>query len=611
LLKAGHGEKLAMTHRHQKEKHLMLKTHRHGSLVDRLKNLGKIPSLVGSTEGLGTGGSQSKSRYRSLRTKIFLLIGTLVLIPLFIIILVSYVWLQGALKEEFDIQLKGNIESTRQAIEYFIEERIYALRFLASASSFGQLSNEKYVNDIFVKFKREFGEIVDLGLIDSNGMQLTYSGPYELQGKIYSNQDWFNAVAVRGVYVSDAFMGYRKIPHFAIAVKKELPEKGTFCILRATIDMATLNRYLSTVNLKKKDDAFIINRDGILQTQSRFHGNVLEKVNIEIPLPNDTVSLNEISRAHKAPLILGLTTIKNSPWIIGVTVTSTAESKLLDMLTNDKAAIYLALVLIVLGIIVNMRITATVLNWIREVELEREEVIAQTNHTGRLASIGRLAAGVAHEINNPLAIINEKAGLMKDLMLMSDEPPDKEKFLGLIKTIADSVNRCRTITHRLLGFARRMDVQHEEIDLNDTIREVIEFLDKEILYRSIKLQTHFKDDLPRIVSDKGQLQQVFLNIINNAIDAIPDEGLIIVSTELKDQDRVRVSVTDNGQGIPKDTIENIFEPFYTTKGKGKGTGLGLSISYGIIQRLGGNISVESKVGEGSTFYVELPIRVAG
>ncbi|MGO9380480.1 MAG: ATP-binding protein [Dissulfurispiraceae bacterium] len=589
----------------------MLKTHRHGSLVDRLKNLGKIPSLVGSTEGLGTGGSQSKSRYRSLRTKIFLLIGTLVLIPLFIIILVSYVWLQGALKEEFDIQLKGNIESTRQAIEYFIEERIYALRFLASASSFGQLSNEKYVNDIFVKFKREFGEIVDLGLIDSNGMQLTYSGPYELQGKIYSNQDWFNAVAVRGVYVSDAFMGYRKIPHFAIAVKKELPEKGTFCILRATIDMATLNRYLSTVNLKKKDDAFIINRDGILQTQSRFHGNVLEKVNIEIPLPNDTVSLNEISRAHKAPLILGLTTIKNSPWIIGVTVTSTAESKLLDMLTNDKAAIYLALVLIVLGIIVNMRITATVLNWIREVELEREEVIAQTNHTGRLASIGRLAAGVAHEINNPLAIINEKAGLMKDLMLMSDEPPDKEKFLGLIKTIADSVNRCRTITHRLLGFARRMDVQHEEIDLNDTIREVIEFLDKEILYRSIKLQTHFKDDLPRIVSDKGQLQQVFLNIINNAIDAIPDEGLIIVSTELKDQDRVRVSVTDNGQGIPKDTIENIFEPFYTTKGKGKGTGLGLSISYGIIQRLGGNISVESKVGEGSTFYVELPIRVAG
>jgi two-component system NtrC family sensor kinase len=265
----------------------------------------------------------------------------------------------------------------------------------------------------------------------------------------------------------------------------------------------------------------------------------------------------------------------------------------------------------VLGTIANMRITATVVNWIREAELEREEAIVQTHHTGRLASIGRLAAGVAHEINNPLAIINEKAGLMKDLMLMSDEPPDKEKFLGLIKAISDSVNRCRTITHRLLGFARRMDVQHEEIDLNDTIREVIEFLDKEVLYRNIKLDTHLKEDLPRIVSDKGQLQQVFLNLINNAIDAVPDGGVIAVSTEVKGRDIVRVTIMDNGQGIPKDTIKNIFEPFYTTKGKGKGTGLGLSISYGIIKRLGGDISVESEVGEGSTFYVELPIRTVG
>ena len=442
-------------------------------------------------------------------------------------------------------------------------------------------------------------------------MQFTYSGPYDLKGKIYSNQDWFNAVAVRGVYVSDVFMGYRKIPHFAIAVKKELPEKGTFCILRATIDMATLNRSLSTFNLKSKDDAFIINGDGILQTQSRFHGNVLEKFNIDVPHAKDAVSLHELRQNDGTPFIFGFTTIRNSPWIMGVTVTSNAQSKILGLLTSDITAIYLALVLMVLGTVANMRITATVVNWIREAELEREEAIVQTHHTGRLASIGRLAAGVAHEINNPLAIINEKAGLMKDLMLMSDEPPDKEKFLGLIKAISDSVNRCRTITHRLLGFARRMDVQHEEIDLNDTIREVIEFLDKEVLYRNIKLDTRLKEDLPRIVSDKGQLQQVFLNIINNAIDAVPDGGVIAVSTEVKGRDMVRVTIMDNGQGIPKDTIKNIFEPFYTTKGKGKGTGLGLSISYGIIKRLGGDISVESEVGEGSTFYVELPIRTVG
>jgi len=574
----------------------------------KLAFLSKILPLSGPDEKSES--ALSQDRYKSLRIRLFFLIAALAGVPLVVIIIIGSVWLQGALREDFNNQLKGNIESTRQSIDFFIEERISALRFLASSNSFGQLSDGKYLNDIFINFKREFGELVDLGLIDSKGVQVTYSGPYDLRGKNYSNQDWFNAVAVRGVYVSDVFMGYRKFPHFVIAVKKELPEKGTFCILRATIDMATLNRYISTVNLKSKDDAFIVNRVGILQTQSRYHGNVLDTVNLEVPRPKEAVTLSEV-RQGGTTFIFGYATIKNSDWTMGVMVAPTAQTSLVNLLASDIAAIYLVLLLISLGIFANIRITVKVVNWIREAELEREEAIVQTHHTGRLASIGRLAAGVAHEINNPLAIINEKAGLMKDLMQMTDAPIDRDKFIGLIKAISDSVHRCRTITHRLLGFARRMDIQHEEIDLNDTIKEVIEFLDKEVLYRNIGLVTRLKEDLPRIVSDKGQLQQVFLNIINNAIDAVKDGGKIVVSSEVKNRNMVRISVQDNGQGIPKDAVKSIFEPFYTTKGKGKGTGLGLSISYGIVQRLGGDISIESEEGSGSTFSIDLPIRAAG
>ena len=556
-----------------------------------------------------SGPSLSKDRDTSLKIRIFLLIGTLAGVPLFMIMILSYLSLQGAVKEDFNNQMKGNIESTRQSVEFFIDERISALRFLAAANSFGQLSDEKYLNDIFIKFKREFGELVDLGLIDSKGMQISYAGPYALQGKDYSSQDWFNEVAVRGVYVSEVFMGYRKIPHFAIAVKKELPERATFCILRATIDMVTLNRYVSIVNLKSRDDAFIINQQGILQTQSRYHGNVLEKIAIEVPRPKEEVILSEVRQNGSTPLIFGYTSIRKSPWILGMTVASTAQSKLLDLLTRDMASVYLSVFLIFLGIIANIKISIALVKWIREAELEREEAIAQTQHSGRLASIGRLGAGVAHEINNPLAIINEKAGLMKDILLMSpDSHINKEKFIGLIQAISDSVTRCKTITQRLLGFARRMDVRHEEIDLNDTIREVIEFLDKEILYRNIRLETHLKENLPRIISDKGQLQQVFLNIINNAIDAVEDGGQIMISTELRNPDRIRVSIKDNGQGIAKEKIKHVFEPFYTTKEKGKGTGLGLSITYGIVDRLGGSIHVESEVNVGTTFHVELPIR---
>jgi two-component system NtrC family sensor kinase len=128
-----------------------------------------------------------------------------------------------------------------------------------------------------------------------------------------------------------------------------------------------------------------------------------------------------------------------------------------------------------------------------------------------------------------LAIINEKAGLMKDILEKSDLQQNKEKFSALIGGIFDGVNRCRTITHRLLGFSRRMDISHDAIDINDVVKEVIGFLEKEIEYRDIRLELNLANDLPNVVTDKGQVQQVFLNIINNAIDAVDKGGLIGIS----------------------------------------------------------------------------------
>jgi len=235
---------------------------------------------------------------------------------------------------------------------------------------------------------------------------------------------------------------------------------------------------------------------------------------------------------------------------------------------------------------------------------ESEQLLLQSH---KMEAIGRLAAGIAHEINNPLAIINEKAGLMKDFLEMSANlEQNKAKFDELINGIFDSVNRCRNITHRLLGFSRRLDGSMESIDLNGAVREVLEFIEKEILFRNIRLDLHLREDMPKIVSDKGQLQQVFLNIINNAVDAIAKEGVIEVRTDIKNGDTVTVLIKDTGPGIPQEILRHIFEPFYTTKEKGKGTGLGLSISYGIIQKLGGTILVRSEVNKGTAFTVEIP-----
>jgi len=226
----------------------------------------------------------------------------------------------------------------------------------------------------------------------------------------------------------------------------------------------------------------------------------------------------------------------------------------------------------------------------------------------KLASLGRVAAGVAHEINNPLAIINEKAGLLQDFLEVSGEFKNRERFGALLEGITDSVKRCRAITHRLLGFARRVEVTVEPIDVNAEVQRVREYLEGDLAAKRLRLAIDPGAGLPTAHTDRVEFEQVLVNIIKNAIDAVPEEGSIAVTTRAKNQRWLQVVIADNGPGIPPEQLRRLFEPFFTTKEKGKGTGLGLFVSRGIMKKLGGRILVESAVGAGTTFTLELPVR---
>ena len=230
----------------------------------------------------------------------------------------------------------------------------------------------------------------------------------------------------------------------------------------------------------------------------------------------------------------------------------------------------------------------------------------EVEYSNKLASIGRLAAGTAHEINNPLAIINEKAGLLKDTITLKDDSDRRPEYLALIDSVLGSVDRCKKITHRLLGFARHMNIGHEEIDMRGLIDEAVGFLEKEAIYRDVRISVESTTDSPVIESDRGQLQQVLLNLVNNAIGAVDKGGQIDIRLDLAGDRNLSVAVSDNGSGISPQNLERIFEPFFTTK-EGSGTGLGLSITYGIVKKLGGEISVKSDVGQGTVFTVLLPL----
>jgi two-component system NtrC family sensor kinase len=262
---------------------------------------------------------------------------------------------------------------------------------------------------------------------------------------------------------------------------------------------------------------------------------------------------------------------------------------------------------ITLILLVVVGVATRLVNEIYLADQKRVVTLAEVEHSAKLASIGRLAAGVAHEINNPLAIIGEKAGLMKDLLSLKDRNVEKTKLTGLADAILTSVDRCAAITIRLLGFAQHLKISVELVDLKGIIDDVLSFLSKEANYRSIEVKVDVPEIIPRFVSDRGKLQQIFLNLTNNAFAAMRDGGHLQIQAHIKDDDHVVIDFIDDGTGISAADHERIFEPFFTTKKEMGGTGLGLSITYGIVQELGGGIDVKSELGKGTRFTVTLPI----
>jgi two-component system NtrC family sensor kinase len=224
-------------------------------------------------------------------------------------------------------------------------------------------------------------------------------------------------------------------------------------------------------------------------------------------------------------------------------------------------------------------------------------------HQARLASVGQLAAGIAHELNNPLGTVL----LYSDMMLKesSEDDPHREDLKMIIK----EVHRCKTIVADLLNFARQHELLAQEVGLHALLDDVINKTRLQPAFEKITFVRQFDPNLPLIQADPAQLQQVFINLFSNSADAMENAGTITISTHPGDTQSVEVRVSDTGSGIPAENISKLFTPFFTTKPAGKGTGLGLSIVYGIIKLHHGQISVDSQVGHGTTIIITLPIHL--
>lgn len=237
----------------------------------------------------------------------------------------------------------------------------------------------------------------------------------------------------------------------------------------------------------------------------------------------------------------------------------------------------------------------------------RAKIEKQMIATERLASVGVMASGVAHEINNPLAIIGESAGWMQMLMQKPEwkDVPFRDSFEMAVDKIVKNVERARRITHQLLGFVRKDDFFIKEMSLRDVLGEVVSLVEPQARDHDITMEMDIPEDAPIIRSDPYQLRQVLVNLLANAIQA-SQRGQAVRISVAAGENGMEISVRDHGTGISGENLQRIFEPFFTTKSSDKGTGLGLFVSSSIVEKLGGRIEVESEFGKGSVFKVMLP-----
>jgi two-component system NtrC family sensor kinase len=552
--------------------------------------------------------------YRTLNRNIILTIVSVSVIPLILVSSTIYLQYRASYHEKVYAHLQELVHKHTQNIDSFLTEKLAEIKFMASSFGFEQLSNEAFLREKLEAMQRYYGPVfVDLGVINARGEQIAYAGPFKLAQASYSNAEWFREAMQRKYFISDVFLGLRGQPHFIVAVHNNY--KDDAWILRATIDFVEFNALVEGIHIGQTGFAFILNRQGELQTtpilkpsleihpSQAIYSEFMDETGLS---PEDIRTvIRPDSSSHKNIYVASF--LKNGEWLL------VYQQRAKEAFADLNKTFTITTVMMVLGpmaiALMAILLSRVIVKRIARADEEKQMMNEKVVEAGKLASVGELAAGVAHEINNPVAIMVEEAGWMGDLL--EEEEFQSSKNLAelnrAITQIQTQGKRCKEIPTSCLSFARKTDATVSDVVLNELLEDVVALSAQRAKYSKVQIETDFEVDIPPLKISPSEMQQVFFNLINNALDAMETTGGTLKLSSRRNESNIVVEVADTGKGIPAADLNRIFDPFFTTKPVGRGTGLGLSICYGIIEKMNGKLECKSTVDVGTSFYVSIPL----
>ncbi|HEY3359277.1 MAG TPA: ATP-binding protein [Polyangia bacterium] len=543
--------------------------------------------------------------YRRLRRQMLTVLLCVGLVPIVAMAAASVVTFQREIDARTRAALESMVKNRKATVDLFLEEKLRQLELCAAAVPAAELGRPAVLEGVRRELQRDRGGIIDLGLFGADGRHIVYVGPYDLAGQDYRDSPWFHEVMVHGRYASDVFLGFRRFPHMVLAVKKR--EEGRSTILRATIDTDLLSALVREGGLESGADVFVLNRRGEYQTKYSADHRLMERADLgPVPL-HSGVRVAPASRGGRAEYV-ATAWLRGESWVIVARQPTPGPASLVR--AQPAIAWVPALMLLALPLL-SYLVARHRLRQIRDLEAERGTLLESAAQSQKMAAIGRMAASVAHEINNPLAIIDAQVGVLTDALGDGVALPEAADFRERLGKIAAQVQRGRKVTHGLLGFSRRVGPSLEPVDVAAALEETLGFVEQAGGGSGIAVVRHFEPQAPIVRSSLAQMQQVFLNLINNAFDAIGESGEVHLHVAPA-KGGVQVRIQDNGPGIPDADVGRVFEPFFSTKHGAKSHGgLGLAICQDVMRSLRGHISVSSRLGQGTTFTLWFPPEIPG